>query len=56
MLSIDSIVLYVENVQLSMSFYAQAFECEPKLLSPITTASQYAYWLANAIFDCRTVG
>lgn len=50
MLSIDSIVLYVENVQLSMSFYAQAFECEPKLLSPTTTrVSMPIGWLTQSL-------
>lgn len=42
MLTIDSIVFYVENVQLSMAFYAEAFECEPKLLSPTFAVVEFA--------------
>lgn len=42
MLTIDSIVLYVENVQLSMAFYTRAFECESKLLSPTFAVVEFA--------------
>ncbi len=42
MLTIDSIVLYVENVQLSMAFYEKAFECQPTLLSPTFAVVEFA--------------
>ena len=42
MLTIDSIVLYVENVELSMAFYESAFECRPKLLSPTFAVVEFA--------------
>lgn len=42
MLTIDSIVLYVESVQLSMVFYKKVFECEPKLLSPTFVVVEFA--------------
>ena len=42
MLTIDSIVLYVENIQLSMTFYKKVFECEPKLLSPTFAVVEFA--------------
>ncbi|MBY5948400.1 VOC family protein [Photobacterium rosenbergii] len=42
MLTIDSIVLYVESVQLSMAFYEKVFECEPKLLSPTFAVVEFA--------------
>ena len=42
MFSLDSIVLYVEDVQRSMAFYAKAFNCEPKLLSPTFAALDFA--------------
>lgn len=42
MLAIDSIVLYVEDVQLSMSFYERVFECQPKLLSPTFAVVEFA--------------
>ena len=34
MFKIDSFVLYVENIEISKNFYANAFECEGKVLSP----------------------
>lgn len=42
MLAIDSIVLYVENIQLSMAFYEKVFECQPKLLSPTFAVVEFA--------------
>jgi predicted lactoylglutathione lyase len=42
MLAIDSIVLYVEDVQLSMAFYEGVFECQPKLLSPTFAVVEFA--------------
>lgn len=42
MFTLDSIVLYVEDVQRSMAFYAKAFNCEPKLLSPTFAALDFA--------------
>lgn len=42
MFSLDSIVLYVEDVQRSMAFYAKAFNCEPQLLSPTFAALHFA--------------
>ncbi|MEZ9593347.1 VOC family protein [Shewanella sp. 10N.261.52.F9] len=42
MFSLDSIVLYVEDVQLSMAFYAKAFNCQPKLLSPTFAVLDFA--------------
>ncbi|WP_231569087.1 glyoxalase [Photobacterium gaetbulicola] len=42
MLTSDSIVLYVENVQLSMAFYQKVFECEPRLLSPTFAVVEFA--------------
>lgn len=42
MFTLDSIVLYVEDVQSSMAFYAKAFSCEPKLLSPTFAALDFA--------------
>ena len=42
MLTIDSIVLYVENIQLSMTFYKKVFECESKLLSPTFAIVEFA--------------
>lgn len=34
MLTIDSIVLYVEDIQASKKFYTKLFSCEAKELSP----------------------
>ena len=34
MLTIDSIVLYVENIKTSTEFYTHLFSCEAKALSP----------------------
>ncbi|MEZ9654798.1 VOC family protein [Vibrio splendidus] len=42
MFTIDSFVLYVENIHRSMDFYAKAFECEPKQLSPTFAALDFA--------------
>lgn len=42
MFSLDSIVLYVDDIQRSMAFYAKAFNCEPKLLSPTFAALDFA--------------
>lgn len=42
MFTIDSFVLYVENITHSMDFYAKAFDCEPKLLSPTFAALDFA--------------
>ncbi|GEM79907.1 VOC family protein [Vibrio superstes] len=42
MFTLDSIVLYVEDVQSSMAFYAKAFNCEPKLLSPTFATLDFA--------------
>ncbi|MUI54381.1 VOC family protein [Aliivibrio fischeri] len=42
MFTIDSFVLYVENINRSMDFYAKAFDCEPKLLSPTFAALGFA--------------
>ncbi|MFA0086462.1 VOC family protein [Vibrio sp. 10N.261.51.F12] len=42
MFTLDSIVLYVEDIQRSMTFYAKAFNCEPKLLSPTFAALDFA--------------
>lgn len=42
MFAIDSIVLYVENIKLSMAFYEEVFECQPKLLSPTFAVLEFA--------------
>ncbi len=42
MFTIDSMVLYVEDIQRSMGFYAKAFECEPKQLSPTFAVVEFA--------------
>lgn len=42
MFTLDSIVLYVDDIQRSMAFYAKAFNCEPKLLSPTFAALDFA--------------
>ena len=42
MFTIDSFVLYVADIHRSMDFYAKAFDCEPKLLSPTFAALDFA--------------
>ncbi len=42
MFTIDSIVLYVENVDLSKDFYADIFNCEPQMLSPTFALVEFA--------------
>ncbi|TOM87552.1 glyoxalase, partial [Vibrio parahaemolyticus] len=34
MLTINSFVLYVENIHVSQTFYSRLFDCEVTLLSP----------------------
>ncbi|MEZ9858259.1 VOC family protein [Vibrio splendidus] len=42
MFTIDSFVLYVTDIHRSMGFYAKAFDCEPKLLSPTFAVLDFA--------------
>ncbi|NAZ53689.1 glyoxalase [Vibrio toranzoniae] len=42
MFTIDSFVLYVADIHRSMDFYAKAFDCKPKLLSPTFAALDFA--------------
>jgi catechol 2,3-dioxygenase-like lactoylglutathione lyase family enzyme len=42
MFIIDSIVLYVEDINRSKDFYADIFNCEPQVLSPTFVALEFA--------------
>ncbi|GLR04082.1 glyoxalase [Vibrio hyugaensis] len=42
MFTIDSFVLHVTDINASKDFYAQTFQCEPKVLSPTFVALDFA--------------
>ncbi|MBW3695322.1 glyoxalase [Vibrio sp. T187] len=42
MLTLDSIVLYVDNVQVSQTFYTETFNCTAQVLSPTFVALDFA--------------
>lgn len=42
MLTLDSIVLYVDNVQVSQTFYTEIFSCTAQVLSPTFVALDFA--------------